>query len=400
MENKKYITVSQLNSYVKMLLESDANLRDIYLCGEISNFTNHYKSGHYYLSLKDGTAIVKAVMFKYNVNNLKFVPEDGMKVICKGKISLYERDGNYQFYIESMEPEGIGALQLAYEQLCEKLRNEGLFEDSHKKSIPKFPQKIAIVTSSTGAAYHDVINVISRRYPLAEVTLFSSLVQGENAAESMIDSLNKIEKCDFDVTIIGRGGGSLEDLWAFNDEKLARKIYDFSIPIISAVGHEVDFTVCDFVSDLRAPTPSAAAELCVPDKNEVKLYIESINSSILNLTNNNLLNLKNKLDLIKQKTVVLSPENFISTLYERVDKNDKYLENAYSKIISREYDRFRVLVAKLNAYSPLNTLSRGYSLSFKDDKVIKSVNDVKINDVINIKFTDGFANCKVIDKGE
>ena len=398
MENKKYITVSQLNSYVKMLLESDVNLKGIYLCGEISNFTNHYKSGHYYLSLKDDSAVVKAVMFKFNVKNLKFVPEDGMKVICKGRISLYERDGNYQFYIDDMEPEGVGALQLAYEQLCDKLRQEGLFEDSHKKPLPKFPERIAIVTSATGAAYHDMINVLSRRYPLAEITLFPVLVQGENAAQSMIDALNEIEKQDFDVTLIGRGGGSLEDLWAFNDENLARRIYEFSIPIISAVGHEVDFTVCDFVSDLRAPTPSAAAELCVPDKAEVKLYIEGLFSNINNLINNKVVVLQNKLDLLRQKTNLYSPENYISTLYERIDKNDKYLLNAYSKIINNHYDRFRVTVAKLNAYSPLNTLSRGYTLTFKGNGVIKSTSDIAIDDVINIRFIDGQAECKVINK--
>lgn len=398
MENKKYITVSQLNSYVKMLLESDVNLKGIYLCGEISNFTNHYKSGHYYLSLKDDSAVVKAVMFKFNVKNLKFVPEDGMKVICKGRISLYERDGNYQFYIDDMEPEGVGALQLAYEQLCEKLRQEGLFEDSHKKPLPKFPERIAIVTSATGAAYHDMINVLSRRYPLAEVTLFPVLVQGENAAQSMIDALNEIEKQDFDVTLIGRGGGSLEDLWAFNDENLARRIYEFSIPIISAVGHEVDFTVCDFVSDLRAPTPSAAAELCVPDKAEVKLYIEGLFSNINNLINNKVVMLQNKLDLLRQKTNLYSPENYISTLYERIDKNDKYLLNAYSKIINKHYDSFRVTVAKLNAYSPLNTLSRGYTLTYKGNGVIKSTSDIAIDDVINIRFIDGQAECKVINK--
>ncbi|MBQ3004952.1 MAG: exodeoxyribonuclease VII large subunit, partial [Clostridia bacterium] len=265
------ITVSQLNAYLKSIIEYDDNLRDFYLKGEISNFTNHYRTGHLYMTLKDGESQVKAVMFRSAAQKLKFRPENSMQIIARGRISVYERDGQYQFYIEEMQPDGVGALALAFEQLKKKLENEGLFSKEYKKPIPEFPERIGVVTSPTGAAIQDILNVLGRRYPKAEVIFAPVQVQGDSASGQIAKAIFEFnqKKCA-DVLIVGRGGGSIEDLWAFNEEVVARAVFASKIPIISAVGHETDFTICDFVADLRAPTPSAAAELATPDID--KLY--------------------------------------------------------------------------------------------------------------------------------
>ena len=264
----KIVSVSQLNTYLKGLLDSDPNLQYVFLSGEISNLTDHYSSGHIYLSLKDSKAVIKAVMFAFNASRLRFKPQNGMKVLVRGKVSIYELSGQYQLYIEDMQPDGIGALTLAFEQLKDKLNKEGLFDPQAKKPLPKFPEKIAVITSPTGAALQDIRNILTRRWPYAEIALYPVLVQGEGASSQLTNAINMVSESDTDVAIIGRGGGSIEDLWAFNSEELARAIFSCKVPVISAVGHETDFTICDFVSDMRAPTQSAAAELAVPHRTE------------------------------------------------------------------------------------------------------------------------------------
>ncbi|MCH5303946.1 MAG: exodeoxyribonuclease VII large subunit, partial [Ruminococcus sp.] len=269
----RIITVSQLNYYVKSLLDNDPHLTNVFLTGEISNLTDHYRSGHIYFSLKDKNAVVRAVMFAGNARNLKFKPEEGMKVIVLCRVSLYEATGGYQIYVEDMQPDGIGALTLAFEQLKKKLEEKGIFSAENKKPIPKFPKTVGVITSPTGAAVQDIRNILTRRFPSVDIVLCPVLVQGTGAPAQLINAVNLFNEYDLaDVIIIGRGGGSIEDLWAFNDENLAYSIYASNIPVISAVGHETDFTICDFVSDLRAPTPSAAAELAVPDREELLSY--------------------------------------------------------------------------------------------------------------------------------
>ena len=268
------LTIAQLNRYVKSRLDADENLYNVFLVGEISNFTDHYKTGHFYFTLKDSDAQIKAVMFRQNALRVKFKPENGLKVIVRGRVSLYEAAGSYQVFVDDMQPDGVGALNLAFEQLKERLQKEGLFDEAHKKPLPRYPQRIGVITSETGAAVQDILNILGRRFPYAEVVLAPVLVQGDGAPEQMIAALQDFNRLqNADVIIIGRGGGSAEDLWAFNDENLAYAVYRSEIPVISAVGHETDFTICDFVADLRAPTPSAAAELAVPDQTELRAEI-------------------------------------------------------------------------------------------------------------------------------
>jgi exodeoxyribonuclease VII large subunit len=396
------VSVKQLNLYAKSLIEGDLRLNDIYVKGEISNFKNHYASGHLYFTLKDNDAAIRCVMFKGYTNQIKFKVEDGLKVIIRGRVSIYEKDGQFQLYVQEMHPDGLGDISLQFEQIKQKLQNEGLFDPDSKRAIPKFPKRIAVVTSETGAAVQDIINVLSRRWKLCEIMLCPVLVQGENAAGDMISTLERIYALsDCDLIIIGRGGGSIEDLWAFNNEALARKIYESPIPVISAVGHETDFTICDFVADLRAPTPSAAAELAVPDQNE---YLLKLQSYLIRLKTS----LQNKLELNKSKYSVLANSVYLKKpiqailekpLQEIDDINDKLLQTYQNKINNYKL-RLSQDFATLDALSPLKVLARGYSVAEVGGKPITSVNSVAVGDKINLRVNDGTLLCEIKEKGE
>lgn len=390
------ITVSQLNFYIKSLLDESPALREIYITGEISNLTDHYRSGHIYLSLKDDKALVRAVMFAGNARHLRFKPEEGMKVIVRGRVSVYEATGQYQLYIEDMQPDGIGALNLAYEQLKKKLSAEGLFSEDIKKPIPAYPKRIGVITSPTGAAVQDILNILGRRYPIAEVVFCPVLVQGENAPAQLIDAVERFNKANAaDVIIIGRGGGSIEDLWAFNDEKLARTIAKSDIPIISAVGHETDFTICDFVADLRAPTPSAAAELATPNMTELLSYFKSIKDSLPAIIQRRIDFEKQELDNLVSSKVLLSPDEFINIRKNELDVLSADMIKVFKAILSENQREFAALSAKLDALSPLSVLSRGYSIVQNKNKVIKSAEELNIGQNIMVKLSDGKAECEV-----
>lgn len=390
------ITVSQLNFYIKSLLDESPALREIYITGEISNLTDHYRSGHIYLSLKDDKALVRAVMFAGNARHLRFKPEEGMKVIARGRVSVYEATGQYQLYIEDMQPDGIGALNLAYEQLKKKLSAEGLFSEDIKKPIPAYPKRIGVITSPTGAAVQDILNILGRRYPIAEVVFCPVLVQGENASAQLIDAIERFNKANAaDVIIIGRGGGSIEDLWAFNDEKLARTIAKSDIPVISAVGHETDFTICDFVADLRAPTPSAAAELATPNMTELLSYFKSVKDSLPAIMQRRIDFEKQELDNLASSKVLLSPKEFINIRKNEFDMLSADMIKAFKAILSENQRDFVALSAKLDALSPLSVLSRGYSIVQNKNKVIKSAKELNIGQNIMVKLSDGKAECEV-----
>ena len=396
MEQANAVSVSQLNRYLKQKFDSDANLFGIWIKGEISNFTNHMRTGHFYMSLKDDGGVIKAIMFSGKASKLAFVPEDGMKVLCKGRVSVYEQGGSYQLYIDEMIPDGVGALYIAYEQLKNKLESEGLFASEHKKRLPKIPYRVGVITSPTGAAVRDIINVITRRFPLAEIVLYPALVQGENAAASLVEAVKYFDITkSVNVIIIGRGGGSIEDLWAFNDETLARTIYDCTIPVISAVGHETDFTICDFVSDLRAPTPSAAAELCVPDSNELIEKFSNLKNTVLSYTRRTIKEKRLKLDTIAEHRIFKEPamliddrKNVILNIAEKIDTLTKISTE-------RKKNAFLHTVSKLEALSPLAVLSRGYAYATSGENIIRSVDDIVCGDKINVVFSNGSATATV-----
>ena len=389
-------SVTELNNYVKRILESDENLKNVFVTGEISNFKNHY-SGHMYMTIKDEGGAIKSVMFSSYASRLKFVPENGMKVIILGSVSLYNKDGSYQLYITDMQPDGVGALNLAFEQLKEKLGKEGLFNTEFKKPIPKFPKKIGVMTAPDGAAVRDIFSVLKRRYPVAEIVFCPVAVQGASAAPEITKAIKLFnEQNAADVLIVGRGGGSLEDLWAFNEEIVARAIFESKIPVISAVGHETDFTIADFVADLRAPTPSAAAELAVPDVFELKSDLMGLRQHLSVLMRNMIETEKEKIGNYEKQITILSPVN-------KIQNSRQELSNLYEKVVNSmtfkmndEKSKIALLSSKLNALSPLNVLSRGYSIAYNDNKPIKSVSDVKKGDNIKIQVTDGefFAEVK------
>ena len=396
MTDSLVMTVAQLNNYVKGLIETDGQLRSVFVAGEISNFVNHYKSGHFYLSLKDENAVIKAVMFRSYAQKVPFDLQNGMRVICRGRIAVYERDGVYQLYIEEIQPDGVGALKIAFDQMTKRLQDEGLFDDAHKKPIPQYPSRIAVITSPTGAAIQDILNILGRRMPAVEVLIYPVLVQGEFAAEQLRAAVKAVnDDKSADVIVIGRGGGSIEDLWAFNDEGLARAIYASGIPVISAVGHETDFTICDFVSDLRAPTPSAAAELAVPDVSDVLKLIERLNRSAASAVKNKISQSENELKNLAENRVLRSPVSYIDSLYETFDRVCTSYKRVAEAVVEEHSQKLRIIAAKLDAYSPLKTLSRGYSIAYKGDDILRSVNGLSQNDRLKIKLQDGLAECVV-----
>lgn len=390
------LSVSQLNYYVKSLLDNDPRLSSVFVTGEISNLTDHYRSGHIYFSLKDEFSVIRSVMFAGNARNLRFKPAEGMKVIARGRISIYEATGAYQFYAEDMQPDGVGALTIAFEQLKKKLEEKGLFSKENKKPIPKFPRTVGVITSPTGAAVRDIRNILYRRFPGVDMVLYPVLVQGENAASQLAQAVNVFNEYDCaDVIIIGRGGGSIEDLWAFNDESLAYSIYASNIPVISAVGHETDFTICDFVSDLRAPTPSAAAELAVPDKEELLSYYKSQQQYISSMIEGKIYRVKNKLSECKSRMSANSPEKRTADLQRRLYETGRFIGENVNQSFSGKYENIKSLTAKLEALNPVAVLRRGYSVAEKDNIIVNSVKEIKEGDALKLTFKDGSVYTKV-----
>lgn len=381
-----------------MIIDNDELLVSVCVRGEISNFTNHYKTGHFYMTLKDEASLIKAVMFRGNASKLKFLPENGMKVIVTGRVSAYIRDGQYQIYIDSMEPDGIGALYIAYEQLKKKLAAEGLFDREKKKPLPKIPTRIGIITSPTGAAIRDIINILGRRFPLCRPILYPSLVQGDGASAQIIAGIDYFnEKKNVDVLIVGRGGGSLEDLWAFNDEALCRRVAASNIPIISAVGHETDFTLCDFAASVRAPTPSAAAELAVPESSELKRKINNVNARMELLCEQRIKILKEKLTALSNSRVLTNPMNFIDDRKMALGMTEDKLITRMNTLLERKKSSLVSHAAKLDALNPLSVVARGYSAVFNDEgKLIKSISQTKKGDMVSFMVTDGKISAEVV----
>ena len=393
----KVFTVNELNNYVKNVLDNDENLKYVYVTGEISNFKAHY-SGHMYMTIKDETASVKAVMFAGNASKLRFMPENGMKILALGTVSLFPRDGSYQLYISTMQPDGAGALSIAFEQLKKKLEAEGLFSSLHKKKLPLFPRRVGVITSSTGAAIQDIFNVLGRRYPVAEVVVRSAKVQGEGAAQDISAAIREFnEQNGADVLIVGRGGGSVEDLWAFNEEIVARAVFDSKIPVISAVGHETDYTICDFVADLRAPTPSAAAEIAVPDIFELKSDLQSYQAHMFNLTKNVIVNEKARLEAIQKSSALKDPALKIQDNKRELIYISEKLFDITQNTLQGERLKLSSLTGKLDALSPLGVIARGYAIVDKNDSVVSSVKNLKEGDSVAVRLADGSFNATVTE---
>lgn len=406
----KYITVGQLNRYLKYKFDQDPNLNQVFLKGEISNFKAHTR-GHLYFTIKDETSRINAVMFYSQASKINFIPEDGMKVLVTGRISVYEATGGYQIYVDDMIQDGVGNLYIEYEKLKKKLASEGLFDASKKKKIPKFPETIGIITAPTGAAIKDILSTIKRRWPITKTILFPSLVQGASAAPEIVKQIKKAQEYDLDVLIVGRGGGSIEDLWCFNDEEVARAIYECKIPVISAVGHEIDFTIADYVADLRAPTPTGAAEMAVANQTDFYNYMRQINLRLNKSMQNYIKNNRERLDTLKNSYILKNPismyqikEQKFDTLYEKLClvmknliQNEKtFLQNKIDKIpiltkhlLERNQNQYVSLLNKLEILNPLLTIKRGYSITKKEDMVITSVKDLKKDDILQIQLQDG-----------
>ena len=397
-EERQVFTVTALNEYIKMKLETDEALMRVFIRGEISNFTNH-KSGHFYFTVKDETSRIAAVMFRSSASKLSFIPENGMKVIVGGRVSAYVRDGQYQIYVDTLEPDGVGALYIAYEQLKAKLGAEGLFDEAKKKPLPRYPMRIGVITSPTGAAIRDIINILGRRFPIAEVVLYPSLVQGESAAPQLIEGLRYFnEKKNVNVIIIGRGGGSLEDLWAFNSEALVREVAASELPVISAVGHEIDFTLCDFAADRRAPTPSAAAELAVPERYELKRKLGNVTARLELLEGKKLELLRSTLERMKKSRALTDPRNFIDDKRMALGIAEDKLYNRITFLLERKKSALAGKTAKLDAMNPLSVLSRGYGAAFAPDgTVIRSAAQVERGSDISLMLSDGTVRATVCD---
>ena len=421
-ENNNYITISDLNRYIKAKFDMDAHLENVYLRGEISNFKHHTR-GHLYFTLKDETSRLSAVMFASSAKNISFEPEDGMKVLVTGRISVYEATGSYQIYVSEMQLDGIGNLYLEYEKLKKKLAEEGLFAPEHKRPIPRYPKKIGIITAPTGAAIRDILSTIKRRYPICETILFPALVQGVGAKESIVAQLEKAQNYDLDVIICGRGGGSIEDLWAFNEEIVARAIYNSKIPVISAVGHEIDFTIADYVADLRAPTPTGAAEMAVPNLTDLINLLEQYkirsNEGISNILKKNELRLnnvtssfalKNPLNLyaIKEQRLDNLIDNLNKSiqnklhstklLYSKVVSNN-VLKNPYS-LIEKKKNKFDILLKTIEVLNPLKLLDSGYSIVKLNGKAITDVNLLNKDDIIDIDMHNGIIKASVLERND
>lgn len=415
--NNNYITVTQLTRYIKYKIDNDQNLMKIYLKGEISNFKAHTR-GHLYFTIKDENTRINAIMFSTNASKLKITPVDGMKVLVTGRISVYESTGSYQIYVDSLEEDGLGNLYVAFEQLKKKLELEGLFDASKKKAIPKMPSRIGIITAPTGAAIKDILSTLKRRWPIAETILFPSLVQGAEAASDIVKNIELSKKYNLDLLIVGRGGGSIEDLWCFNEEIVARAIYDLDIPVISAVGHEIDFTISDFVADLRAPTPTGAAEMAVPNINDVINYLKQLEIRIINSIVNTIKINKETLNKISDSYVLKNPMTMYQIKEEKFDNLFERLITSYKNVISNNNNKIMLLenklnngiinnlnnnknrylnvISKLEVLNPLNTIKRGYSITKKDGKVLSSKKDVKKSDILEIELADGSINASVL----
>lgn len=389
----RVITVKELNNYIKNKIDSDMLLSLVCVRGEISNFKHHY-TGHMYMSLKDESGSVRAVMFRSSAVSLKFEPKNGMNVLVTGRVSVYERDGQYQIYIENMIPDGVGQLYAAYEQLKERLERDGYFDISHKKAIPKYPSAIGVVTAPDGAAVRDIINVITRRYPLADIKIYPALVQGAGAKESICKGIEYFnEKSDCNVIIVGRGGGSIEDLWAFNEECVAMAVYNSKIPVISAVGHETDFTITDFVADLRAPTPSAAAELATPSASEINNLLNKSRSRLSGALSELLKHKKTKLEALTARKIFTCPDLLLENKVRALDNAVSHLELSYKNAIAVFEDKLSECSYKLTALNPVNVLNRGYSVAYTDNGTIKTKDDFKNISEFNLRLSDGTAEC-------
>ena len=417
MNSDIFLSVTDVNTYIKSIMDNDPFLSYVYVKGEISNLKFHTR-GHLYFSLKDENSKINAVMFNYKNMNLDFVPEDGMNVEVKGKVSTFVSGGSYQITVSSMKQDGVGNLYILFEELKKRLAKEGLFDEKYKKKLPRIPKKVGVITASTGAAVKDIISTINRRFPLTEIILFPTLVQGSGAKENIVRMLDKADKSDVDVIILGRGGGSIEDLWAFNEEIVARKVFEMNKPVVSAVGHEIDYTICDFVADLRAPTPTGAAELVVPSKLEILKYLSDYKSRILSVITNKISSYNNELKKLKKSYILNNPlsmyekeEQKLDTLMEKigtmmgytVEKSKLKLDNLSKNItpnIIYKLDKYKStmenLSNKLELLNPENILSKGYSLTLKDGKIISDVSSLKEGDTITTKLKNGKIESKVI----
>lgn len=420
--NEKYLTVTALTRYLKYKFEQDPNLMQVFIKGEISNFKAH-TTGHFYFSIKDDNSKINAIMFKTKASKLNFMPKEGMKVLVTGSIRIYEMAGNYQIYVEDMIEDGVGNLYIAFEKLKKQLSSEGLFDQKYKKELPKIPSRIGIVTASTGAAIRDILSTIKRRYPLCETYLFPCLVQGENAPKDIVEKIKQADNYNLDVLIVGRGGGSFEDLNCFNDEQVARTIFAAKTPIISAVGHEIDFTIADYVADFRAPTPTGAAEIAVPNivdlkhninqykirlnesinkkVNYLKLYLDSIKNSFV-IKNPNIMfeNKKQTLDLMNEKLNRLITDKIENLKIKLFQFKNNYILNNPENLYKDKRINLNNLIEKLELVNPLSVLKRGYTLTYVNDKVVESVKDIKKNSTIKTKFNDGYIISKVEEIGE
>lgn len=393
--NTPVLSVGQINTYIKSLIDGDPNLSSVFVVGEISNFTNHYRTGHFYFTLKDKDSAIKAVMFRSSAQHLRFMPENGMSVIIRGRISVFERDGQYQLYVDDMQPDGIGALNIAYEQLKAKLEAQGLFDSKRKKPLPEIPERVGVITSPTGAAVRDIIKVLSRRFPYSKIVFVPVQVQGADAAPQISAALDLINRYSAaDVIIVGRGGGSIEDLWAFNEECVALAVSRSAIPVISAVGHETDFTICDFVADMRAPTPSAAAEIAVPDIREQQFLLDRLTCSLKEKFFEDISQRRNYIDALAQSNVLKNPLGFVDSGRQMLDSLLNRLLFAQKQIIDDNSLLFASCCSKLDALNPFKVLSRGYAAVYSGDRVVGNASEIDMNSNMRIRFIDGEVICR------